>query len=412
MKTKYYTKLLLPLCLFCCLFRFLQLSFAVEYSVDSYFYINGSIIPLMFSVFISVCVLFFLSYWCINLVKGIDFAAKKEKAEKMKAAKAAGKEAYKAFVEENKKDAVLVSEFSRMKKLDGKTTLLYVLASVLILAHAAQLFLGELEQNLVTYAGIGDVFKSLITYIFITAILSVLFFVQFSSSPKAASKGKFWMIISFAPALFYTLLVFYTFRIHSGIISKVFVAFDFMKIVAIGLALICIPQLFASSRRKDFFFSASLCAVFLSTLRLTDGFVSVLVSMGLGDSILPIISHLDKIEIDPMLALGDFFLSFALMLTAIRVCKKPKKKQGDFTATEAPASEPVKIEEEPVVEAAPIDDAVETIPEDLPSSEPENEPVHETESETAPEPVAEVEPSVEDTVEADLPEAPSEEKAE
>jgi hypothetical protein len=318
----------------------------------------------------------------------------------MKAAKKAGSEAYKAYIAENKKDAVLMSEFSRMKKLDGKTTLLYVISSVLILAYAVQLFLGELERVLISYNGVGDIFKSLITYIFLTALLSVLFFVQFSASPKAAAKGKFWMIISFAPAIFYTLLVFYTFRIHSGIISKVFVTFDFLKIAAIGLALVCLPQLFASSQRKNVFFSVSLCAVFLSALRLTDGVVSVLVSMGLGNGVLPVISHLDKIEIEPLLALGDFFLSVALLLTAVRVCKKTKKK------VEAPTTENADA-------AAVTEEAAEVSDASAPTVLNEQDEVAEEEA-VSEEIVAEEEPA---PTEADIPqdeitvdEAPSEEE--
>ncbi len=344
MKTKYYTKLLLPLCLFCALFRFLELAFAVEYSIDSYFYVSGSIIPLIFNIFLGLCVAFFFSFWAIDKVKSLTSTSSREKKAELKAIKAEGKEAYKAYINDNKKDIELKSEFARMKKLDGKTTFLYVIASILILAFSAQLLLDELGANAVAYGSIKDLFGTLVPYIFVAAVLSVLFFVQFAASPKATSKGKFWMVLAFAPALFYTLLVFFVFQAHSGIVSKVFVAFDFLKIAALAISLISIPQLFISSNHKAVFLSSSLTAVFLSTVRFTDGIVSMIMAMGQGYGIL---SHLDKIDVDPLLAAGDLFLSLALMLTAVRLCKKSKKKRAVKESTEdtveTSAEEPTEI---------------------------------------------------------------------
>ncbi len=358
MKTKYYTKLLLPLCLFCALFRFLELAFAVEYSVDSYFYVSGSIIPLIFNIFLGLCVAFFFSFWAIDKVRSLSSPDSKEKKAEIKAIKAEGKEAYKAYINDNKKDIELKSEFSRMKKLDGKTTFLYVIASILILAFSAQLLLNELGSNAVAYGGIKDLFVTLVPYIFIAAVLSVLFFVQFAASPKATAKGKFWMVLAFAPALFYTLLVFFVFQAHSGIVSKVFVAFDFLKIAALAISLISIPQLFISSNHKAVFLSSSLTAVFLSTVRFTDGIVSVIMAMGQGNGIL---SHLDKIDVDPLLAAGDFFLALALMLTAVRLCKKSKKKHRVKENTESEVS--ASTEKSPQMQVEETPEPISELPE-------------------------------------------------
>jgi hypothetical protein len=188
--------------------------------------------------------------------------------------------------------------------------------------------------------------------------------VQFAASPKATAKGKVWMILAFAPALFYTLLVFFVFQAHSGIVSKVFVAYDFLKIAALAISLVSIPQLFVSSNHKAVFLSSSLTAVFLSTVRFTDGIVSVITAMGQGNGIL---SHLDKIDVDPLLAAGDFFLSLALMLTAVRLCKKTKKRHPAQESSDKAPEDTTEIQVEeiqvPVAEEPEIND--ESVAEDM-----------------------------------------------
>lgn len=305
MKTKYYSKIIFPLCLFVFIFRVLALLFAVEYSVDSLFYVNGSIIPVIFSVFVTIVVIFFFVYYIWNLIKRISKKKEKEPDEK-------------------KQKVGFSSPFAKVRVFNAPITILSCIASVMIISYTASLILDYFSSKTATFSGL---FATFTPYIAIVALITVFFFVEFVAAPKFTSQSKVWMVFSFFPAIFYALILFSIFIDKSGIVDRVFLRYDFISFAMIMLALICIPQMMISSKKRSLFFSATMSALFLSTIRFADALVYLVSILGL-NKVLNQFAVLSNITdyINFFLAIGNFCLSLALYLIAVRIYKKKKEK--------------------------------------------------------------------------------------
>lgn len=306
MKTKYYSKIILPLCFFVFVFRVLALIFAVEFSVDSLFYVNGSVIPVIFGIFVFMVIVFFFLFYFWTLIKRLVRKKKGQSAD-------------------DKKAVEFYSPFSKVRVFNFPITLLVCIAAVMTISFSANLVLDYFSGS---EASFGGLFKTFVPYIAILALLSVFFYVEFIAAPKATANSKFWMVFSFFPAVLYALIVFNIFVTNSGIIDRVFMRFDFISLAMIMLTLICIPQLMISSKKKSLLFSASMSALFLSTIRFADALVYLASILGLNKVLnqFAVLSHMND-YVNVFLAIGNFCLSLAMYLIAVRIYKKKKKKQ-------------------------------------------------------------------------------------
>ena len=77
MKTKYYIRALIPLCVIAAVFRVFEIFFAIE--SDTGFYVQFSPIPLIFNIFSALSVLF----WVVVVVfsVGCGYCSEREKTD-------------------------------------------------------------------------------------------------------------------------------------------------------------------------------------------------------------------------------------------------------------------------------------------------------------------------------------------
>ncbi len=295
MKSKYFSKLVFPLSVFCAVFRILELVFSVEYVSGSYFYKNDSLIPVFFDIFICVCLIFFLSFSVIAFFKQKNIKSQQKKETQ--------------------------SKLNLIKKTTISEYILYSVSAVCLLIFGLQLFFNNV---------LNKDYKTLIStftpYIIIFCLLSIVFIIKFASSPQKTSSNKIISILSFSPIIFYILIIFDKFIACQGIINTVFLTFEFSLLCSLMLTLLSIPKLYLEDKVKYRFLSLSMCSVILSVVKLTDAILYLLNSLN-ADKIFKLISHLNYIDCNVYLDFANFFLSIGLFLTATRLFKKIKKDE-------------------------------------------------------------------------------------
>ena len=230
MKTKIYTKMLLPLSLFGIIFRILEILFAIEHS--SGFYYLESFIPLLCNIYIFLVIAFFLSE--IFLTK---------------------------------------PETKSLRKRFGAVTvadrIVMILSAVFILGSALRDFLYEIEINF-SYSSISDVFTDSKVYILIFAALSCVFIVFFTADPKRYSVSSFMAILSLSVTFFYLLRLFTRFLDLNEILSKAYSAHTILLLGFIVLSFLNFSKILAGLKAKRYFVAFGLCAVFLAVMHLAE----------------------------------------------------------------------------------------------------------------------------------------------
>lgn len=273
MKTKYYTKMLLPLSIFGLIFRVLEIMFAIE--PESGFYYTESVIPLLCNIYTFLVIAFFISE---------TFLIKSENKTQ-------------------RKRFGYVSTFDKV---------LMLLSAVFILANALNVFLFELNINY-SYGSVADIFKASPVYVLIFAAISCLFIVFFASAPKKYSSSSFMSILSLSITVYYIIRLFTRFLDLNEILSKAYGTHTILLLGFIVLACMNFSKLLAGILSKKYFVAFGLCAVYLATVHLAE-FVMYF---------LP--GNPYNINVDIFAYAADFFTAAVILKMVLLIAKKPDK---------------------------------------------------------------------------------------
>ncbi len=312
MKTKHYIKLLAPLCIFGFLFRILEIVFAIE--PDTGYFVSGSVIPLIFNIYIILAVLFFMS---------VIFTTKKEQ-----------KTVKKRFV-----------------KFTFVDNIFTMLSAVFILAGSLQTFVTKYFID-GTLTDVTVLFKDVTFYSILSAVLSVFFLVQFATSPKSVSKHGFYAILSLFVPIHYVLRLFVEFTDMSKLLSHSYGTYTIIYLCFITLSFINLSKVLAGSLCRKYLMAYSLCAVFMGAIHLAECVMSF------------IPGNPYNISINLLTYLADLFICLMLISIFLKVSKKPKvsEKPNDDTA-ELPQEETAETEVVDEVKADEAEKAEETVEE-------------------------------------------------
>ena len=315
MKTKHYIKLLAPISIFGFIFRILEIVFAIE--PETGYFVSGSVIPLIFNIYIILAVMFFMS---------VIFTTKTEQ-----------KTVKKRFV-----------------KFTFTDNIFTMLSAVFILAGSLQTFVTKYFID-GTLTDITVIFKDITFYTIICAVLSVFFLVQFATSPKSVSKHGFYVILSLFVPIHYVLRLFVEFTDMSKLLSHSYGTYTIIYLCFITLAFINLSKVLAGSLCRKYLMAFSLCSVFMGAIHLAECVMSF------------IPGNPYNISIDILTYLADLFICLMLISIFLKVSKKPKvsaKAKDDNDTEELPQEEltaETEITEETTTETEPVEE--ETSPE-------------------------------------------------
>lgn len=274
MKTKHYIKLLAPICAFGFIFRILEIIFAIE--PDSGYFVAGSVIPLLFNIYMILAVLFFMS---------VIFFTKTEKKP-------------------------VRGRFVKFTTIDNLFTML---SAIFILAGTLETFVNKyfIESTISN-------FKVLLTdinfYTMIAALLSTFFLVQFATSPKTVNKHGFFTVLSLSVPIYYVLRLFERFTDMSSILSHSYGTYTIVFLSFLTLAFINLSKVIAGSLSRKYLIAFSLCAVFMGTIHLAECIMSF------------IPGNPYNISINLLTYLADLFICLMLISILMKMMKKPKDR--------------------------------------------------------------------------------------
>lgn len=303
MKTKHYIKLLAPICAFGFIFRVLEIMFAIE--PETGYFVSGSVIPLLFNIYIILAVLFFMS---------IIFFTKTE----LKPVK------------------------NRFVKFTFTDNLFMMLSAVFILAGRLQTFVNKYFID-GTLSDFSVLFKDMTFYTIVAAVLATFFLVQFATAPKTVNKSGFYTVLSLAVPIYYVLRLFIEFTDMSNILSHSYGTYTIVFLSFLTLAFINLSKVLAGSLCRKYLMAFSLCSVFMGAIHLAECVMAF------------IPGNPYNITIDLLTYLADLFICLMLVAIFLKVSKKQKvsakAKENEETA-ELPAEETSEAEtqEEPKTE--------------------------------------------------------------
>lgn len=297
MKTKHYIKLLAPISIFGFIFRILEIVFAIE--PDTGYFVQGSVIPIIFNVYLILAVLFFMS---------IVFTTKTEQ-----------KPVKNKFV-----------------KFSFKDNLATMLSAVFILSSSMQIFLNKyfIDGLLDDYRAL---FRDISFYMIVAALLSALFLVQFATSPKLVCKSGFFTVLSLFVPIYYVLRLFIVFTDMSNIISHSYGTYTIVFLSFITLAFLNLSKVLAGSLCRKQLMAFSLCAVFMGAIHLAE-FVMAFIP-----------GNPYNISIDLLTYLADLFICLMLIMIFLKVSKKVKTAKAKENSKEIEPSEDAETQEEEIV---------------------------------------------------------------
>jgi len=279
MKTKYYIKTLVPLCVFGVIFRILEIAFAIDPA--SGFYYSESIIPTVFGIYMVLVILFFVS--------GIFFTKSESKSQRKKLAN------IKPF------DKVII-----------------LLTSVCILASSIKVFLTEWQTNNL-YAGISDVFKDFPIYILITSFISCVFLIFFVTDPQKSVQSSASSVLSLALPIYYAIRLFQRFMNVNYILSKAYGTYLILFLGFIVLSLMNLSKILSGGKCKRVFVAFGFISVFFASIHLVEFIMSFLpqnpYNIDISDSIITY--------------MGDFLCAVMILRFSLLISKKtPKNKNS------------------------------------------------------------------------------------
>ncbi|MGN0989177.1 MAG: hypothetical protein ACI4N6_02575 [Eubacteriales bacterium] len=282
MKAKHYLRLLAPLCIFGFAFRILEIIFAIEPQTG--FYVNGSVIPTLFNVYVIIASLFLLS--------SIIFVKKETKPVRAR-----------------------LASFGKIESFVS------LMSAVFFLSATMQ----QILLNIVSikkYSSFTDVLKDLEIYEFVVAVLAALFLVHLSSSPKKAIKNKFYIVISLACPLFCLLRLLEIFTDLSQILSRAYGDYSIIFLAASALAYMNLSKIIAGNRARKYMVGFGMTAVFFGGIRLAD----------LVMRILPNDPY--NISLDILMGFADVFSALFILVIVIKVIRKPVAKAEETKKSE------------------------------------------------------------------------------
>ena len=287
MKTKHYIKLLAPISIFGFIFRILEIVFAIE--PDTGYFVQGSVIPIIFNVYLILAILFFMS---------IVFTTKTEQ----KPVK------------------------NRFVKFSFKDNLATMLSAVFILSSSMQIFLNKyfIDGLLTDYRVL---FRDFSFYMIVAALLSALFLVQFATSPKLVCKSGFFTVLSLFVPIYYVLRLFIVFTDMSNIISHSYGTYTIVFLSFITLAFLNLSKVLAGSLCRKQLMAFSLCSVFMGAIHLAE-FVMAFIP-----------GNPYNISIDLLTYLADLFICLMLIMIFLKVSKKVKSAKSNEKNKESEALE-------------------------------------------------------------------------
>lgn len=272
MKTKHYIKLLAPISIFGFIFRILEIMFAIE--PETGFFVSGSVIPLIFNIYIILAIMFFMS---------IIFTTKTEQKP-------------------------VKNRFSKFTFTDNLFTML---SAVFILAGSLQTFLLKYFID-GTLTDLSVIFKDITFYIIICAVLTAFFLVQFATSPKTVAKHGFYVILSIVVPIYYVLRLFVEFTDMSKILSHAYGTYTIVFLSFLTLSFINLSKVLAGSLCRKYLMAFSLCSVFMGSIHLAECVLSF------------IPGNPYNISIDILTYLADLFICLMLIAIFLKISKKQK----------------------------------------------------------------------------------------
>jgi hypothetical protein len=234
MKTKFYIKLLAPMCFFGFIFRLLEIIFAIE--PETGFYVMHSYIPLLFNIYIFLVIAFFMTL--------LLFTPKEQKPIR-----------------------------SRFNKFTAGDNLIMLLSAVFILSSSMKNFFFNLFAEH-KYGSFKDLFSDLSFLTFIFAILASIFIVQFVSSPKAVIKSSIIKILSLAFPLYYVIRLFNIFTDMGMLLSRAYGSFSIIFMSFMVLTVINLSEILVGAYTRKYFFAFGFCTVFLAVVRTAEFILS------------------------------------------------------------------------------------------------------------------------------------------
>lgn len=275
MKTKYYIKLLAPICFFGFIFRLLEIIFAIE--PESGFYVMNSYIPLLFNIYVFLVIAFFMSL--------LLFIPKEQKPVR-----------------------------SRFSKFTAGDNLIMLLSAVFILSSSMKNFFFNLFAEH-KYSKFGDLFSDLSFITFVFAILTSIFIVQFVTSPKSVMKSTTIKIFSLAFPLYYVVRLFNVFTDMDLLLSKAYGSYSIIFMSFMVLAVINLSEILIGAFNRKYFFAFGFCTVFLSAVRSAEFILSF------------IPGNPYNISIDFLEFCTDLFCSLTILISIIKLLRRPKTRR-------------------------------------------------------------------------------------
>ena len=306
MKTKHYIKLLAPICVFGFIFRVLEIMFAIE--PETGYFVTGSVIPLLFNIYIILAVLFFMSV--------IFFTKTEQKPVK-----------------------------NRFVKFTFTDNVFTMLSAVFILAGSLQTFVNKYFID-GTLTDFKVLFSDITFYTIVAAVLATFFLVQFATSPKSVAKSGFYTVLSLSVPIYYVLRLFVEFTDMSNILSHSYGTYTIVFLSFLTLAFINLSKVLAGSLCRKYLMAFSLCSVFMGAIHLAECVLAF------------IPGNPYNISINLLTYLADLFICLMLVAIFMKVSKKQKisaKAEKEPEVTEKLPSEET-IEDSPEAEEKPSEE--------------------------------------------------------
>lgn len=291
MKSKHYIKLLAPICAFGFIFRILEIVFAIEKGTG--YYVSGSVIPLLFSIYIILGVMFFLSI--------IVFTKTEQKSVR-----------------------------TRFVKFTMVDNIFILLSAVFILAGSLQTFVTKYFID----GSISDVsvlFKDLSFYTIIVSLVATFFLVQFATSPKSVIKSNFYTVLSLAVPFYYLLRLFEEFTDMSKILSHSYGTYTVVFLSFIALSFINLSKLIAGTLSRKYLMAFSLCSVFMCAIHIAEFILYFIPGNPYG------------ISINLLTYLADISISIVLLIILLKISKKQKINKKDGEISDSPDTAEIDI---------------------------------------------------------------------
>lgn len=299
MKTKIYTKMLLPLSLFGLLFRVLEIIYAID--PENGFYYLESFIPLLFNIYIFLVIAFFISE--LFLIKTESKSSRK-----------------------------------RFGALGIPDKIIMISSAVFILGSALRDIFVESEINF-SFENFTDLLLDTRFYILVFAVLTCVFIVFFASDPKRYSVNSVMAILSLSLTFYYLLRLFTRFLDLNEILSKAYSTHTILLLGFIVLSCLNFSKILAGLRVRKYFVAFGHCAVFLSVLHLAEFVMHFLPGNPYNITVDSIFSYI-----------ADFLVSFLIFRFIQLVSNKQDKKDKNAAAKDGPSVELKENTEEAVLD--------------------------------------------------------------